>query len=46
MLEVRFRSNFELGPNRKITQRLRIRFGALLEVKLQVVVIALNLLFE
>ena len=46
VLEVRFRPNLELGPNRKIAQRFRVRFRALFKIKLQVVVIAPNLLFE
>ena len=46
VLEVRFRPNLELGPNRKIAQRLRVRFRALFKIKIQVVVIAPNLLFE
>ena len=46
VLEIRFRPNLELGTNRKIAQRFRVRFRALFEIKLQVVVIATNLLFE
>src|SRR5215472_11166794 len=46
VLQIGFRPNLELWPDRKITQRLRVRIRALLEVKLQVVVFAPNLLFE
>jgi hypothetical protein len=46
VLEVRLRPNLELGPNRKVAQGFRVGFRALLKVKLQVVVIAPNLLFE
>src|SRR5262249_6376239 len=46
VLQIGFRANLELWPDGKITERLRVRIRALLEVKLQVVLIALNLLFE
>jgi len=44
--EVRFRANLELGRPRKISQRLRITFRALIEVVLQLMVIATKLLLE
>jgi hypothetical protein len=46
MLEIRFGPNLELGTNRKIGQRFRETFRALFKIKLQVIVIALNLFFE
>ena len=45
-VEIRFGPDLELGTNRKIRQRLCVRFRALFKIKIEVMMIAPNLLFK
>jgi len=46
VLQVRFGADLELSAIGKISQRFGITFGALIELILQVMVVATNLLFK